>query len=127
MKRLRVTLKDIGVAKILAPFLAILLLNNLLVPEIENSSVQKEGETIANSNLFELIMENIYEEELFEEDENDDSSDNLIDGGNKYFCHDSLLISPGTTYQLISHQFKTPFLTTSFGFLNIDIPPPKQV
>ncbi|MBK6265976.1 hypothetical protein JKA74_13115 [Marivirga sp. S37H4] len=127
MRRLRVVLWDIGGAKILAPFLVILILNNILVPEMESPSLRKQGETIANSNLLELVMENIYEEELFDEDDNDDSSDNLIDVVNKYFYYNSFIIPQGFNYKLISHRCKNFYLATSLGFLNTDTPPPKQV
>lgn len=79
------------------------------------------------SNILEIVIEGLIESDLFEAHEEDDSSDNLADGLQKYLPNDihfSNYYVPtinNSDYNIAKH------LKSSKGFQNIDIPPPKSL
>lgn len=75
--------------------------------------------------MIEVIIEEIVENDLFEADEEDDSSDNLTDSIQKYIPY-SIIISNFIAFNKKNENyFISNHLNSSKGFQSIDLPPPK--
>lgn len=101
-----------------------ILLNNSLIPEMKRFHYGSEIENNA-SVVVEILLENAVEDDLFETDEHDDSSDNLVDSIQKFL--NSTLQFDFIDYHLPNTQNQSIFtyLKLAKGFLNIDTPPPQ--
>lgn len=101
-----------------------ILLNNILIPEMERFDPELEIENNA-AGLLEILIEDAVNSDLFETDEHDDSSDNLVDGIQK-FVLTSLEVTLIQKYNLNSeNQSIYPKFRIAKGFQMIDTPPPQ--
>lgn len=100
------------------------MLNNILIPEMERIHPNIEIENNA-AGLIEILVESAVDSDLFETDEHDDSSDNLVDSIQK-FVNNTLDIklvhfrNPQSQNQSIYSDFGI-----AKGFQMIDTPPPQ--
>jgi hypothetical protein len=101
-----------------------ILLNNILIPELErfHFGVEIEGNS---AGLIEILVENAVDSDLFETDEHDDSSDNLVDSIQKFLNNTLQLEIIKYVLPNSENQSIFTYLKLAKGFLNIDTPPPK--
>ena len=101
-----------------------ILLNNILIPELErfHFGVEIEGNS---AGLIEILVENAVDSDLFETDEHDYSSDNLVDSIQKFLNNTLQLEIIKYVLPNSENQSIFTYLKLAKGFLNIDTPPPK--
>jgi hypothetical protein len=105
-------------------FLIGVLLNNTLIPEMKRFHFKGEIEN-NTSVVVEILLETAVEADLFETDEHDDSSDNLVDSIQKFLSNNFHMGIKTILLQKTKNQTIYTYLKLAKGFLNIDTPPPK--
>lgn len=105
-------------------FLISILLNNILIPEMERFNPGYEIENNA-AGLVEILVEDAVNLDLFETDEHDDSSDNLVDGIQKFVTTTLEITLIKKNNHLNENQSIYPNSRIANGFLMIDTPPPQ--
>jgi|GEM_PF-4091967 hypothetical protein len=111
--------------KVISSILLIfILLNNILIPEMERFHPNMEIENNA-AGILEILVEDAMSSDLYETDEHDDSSDNLVDSIQK-FVPTSLEVTLITKNILIIEDHSIyPNFRIAKGFQMIDTPPPQ--
>lgn len=101
-----------------------ILLNNILIPEMERFHPNMEIENNA-AGILEILVEDAVNSDLFETDEHDDSSDNLVDSIQK-FVTTSLEVTLIQKNSLVIEDHSIyPNFRIAKGFQMIDTPPPQ--
>lgn len=100
------------------------MLNNTLIPEMERFHFRGEIEN-NSAGIIEILVENAVDSDLFETDDHDDSSDNLVDSIQKFLNNNLELKIIKFVLPKSENQSIYPYLKLAKGFLNIDTPPPK--
>jgi hypothetical protein len=114
-----------GISKVVSTiFLILIMLNNILIPEMKRFHPNSEIENNA-AGLIEILIEEAVDSDLYETDEHDDSSDNLVDSIQKFVCNQFNLEFNSSNAQLPLNQSLYPFFKLAKGYQFLDTPPPK--
>jgi hypothetical protein len=105
-------------------FLISILLNNILIPEMERFNPNTEIEN-NSAGLLEILVEDATNSDLFETDEHDDSSDNLVDSIQKFLSSTLEISLIEKNNHINKNQSIYPYFSIAKGFLMIDTPPPQ--
>ncbi|WP_375579254.1 hypothetical protein ABWH96_19985 [Marivirga tractuosa] len=101
-----------------------ILLNNILIPEMERFNPNMAIENNA-AGLLEILVEDAVNSDLFETDEHDDSSDNLVDGIQKFLNTTLNLDLTHVKNNRSKNQSIYPIFRLAKGYQLLDTPPPK--
>ncbi|MGM0579270.1 MAG: hypothetical protein ACQETL_01230 [Bacteroidota bacterium] len=124
MKNLRKYIASNSGRVVSSIFLLFILLNNILIPEMERFNPKNEIKNNA-AVLIEIWIEDVADADLFETDEHDDSSDNLVDGIQKFVSSNSDIALDHKHYFTSENQSIYPKFRIATGFQMIDTPPPQ--